>query len=55
MSRTCSQNRSAFKILTDKPRGKRPLERPNHRSEDNIRIDLKEIQEIGLIPQWKIP
>ena len=32
--------RSAFKILTDRPTGKRPLERPR---EDNIRIDLEEI------------
>ena len=32
---------SAFKILTGKPTGKRPLERP--RWEDNIRMILKEI------------
>ena len=34
---------SAFKILTDKPKGKRPLGRPRHRWEDNIRMDLEEI------------
>ena len=34
---------SAFKILTGKPIGKRPLGRPRRRWEDNIRIDLKEI------------
>ena len=33
--------RSAFKILTAKPTGKRPLGRP--RWEDNIRMDLEEI------------
>ena len=33
----------AFKILTGKPRGKRPLGRPRRRWEDNIRMDLKEI------------
>ena len=33
---------SAFKILTDTA-GKRPLGRPGRRSEDNIRIHLKEI------------
>ena len=33
------EDRSAFKILT----GKRPLERPRRRWEDNIRMDLKEI------------
>jgi len=35
--------RSAFKILTGKPTGKRHLGRPRHRWEDNIKIDLKEI------------
>ena len=35
--------RSAFKILTDKPAGKRPLRRRRRRWEDNIRMDLKEI------------
>ena len=37
------EGRSAFKILTATPTGKRPLGRPRHRSEDNIRMDLKEI------------
>ena len=37
------KGRSAFKILTGKPTGKRPLERPRHRWEDNIRMDLEEI------------
>ena len=40
--------RSAFKILTGKTTGKRPLGRPRHRWEDNIRMDLEEIG-IGLI------
>ena len=35
--------RSAFKILTGTPAGKRPLGRPRHRWENNIRVDLKEI------------
>ena len=34
---------SAFKILTGKPAGKRPLGRPSCRWEDNIRMDLSEI------------
>ena len=37
------EDRSAFKILTGKPTGKRPLGRPRRRWEDNIRIDLGEI------------
>ena len=48
MGRACSQNgggeiRSAFKILTGKPTGKRPLGRPRRRWEDNSRMDLKEV------------
>ena len=46
------ESRSAFKILTDKPTGKRPLGRPRRRWEDNIRMDLEEIgimRGIGLI------
>ena len=37
------EGRSAFKILTGKPTGKRPLGRPWRGWEDNIRIDLEEI------------
>ena len=37
------EDRSAFKILTGKPTGKRPLGRPRHRWEENIRVDLEEI------------
>ena len=46
MGREFSHNggsRSAFKILTGKPTGKRPLGRPRRRWEDNIRMDLEEI------------
>ena len=37
------EGRSAFKIVTGKPTEKRPLGRPRHRWEDNIRMDLEEI------------
>ena len=37
------EDRSAFKILTGKPTGKRSLGRPRRRWEDNIRMDLEEI------------
>ena len=37
------EGRNAFKILADKPTGKRPLGRPRHGWEDNIKMDLKEI------------
>ena len=37
------EGRSAFKILTHKHTGKRPLGRPRRRLEDNIRVYLKEV------------
>ena len=37
------EGRSAFKILTGNPTGKRPLGRPTHRWENNIRMDLEGI------------
>ena len=39
------EGRSAFKIITSRPKptGKRPLRRPRHRWEDNIRMDLGEM------------
>ena len=37
------EGRSAFKILTGKPTGKRALGRPRRIWEDNIRVDLEEI------------
>ena len=36
-------SRSALTILTVKSRGKRPLQKPSCRWEDNIRMDPKEI------------
>ena len=37
------EGRSAFRILTGKSTGKRPLGRPRRRWEDNIRMDLEGI------------
>ena len=37
------EGRSAFKILTGTPTRNRPSGRPRCRSEDDIRMDLKEI------------
>ena len=42
------KGRSAFKIVTGKPTGKRILGKPRRRWEDNIRMDLKEIGIKGL-------
>ena len=43
------EGRSAFKILTSKPKEKSPLGRPRSRWKDDIRMGLKEILGIGLI------
>jgi hypothetical protein len=44
--------RNAYKILAGKPEGNRPLGRPRHRWENNIKMDLREMSlggEVGLI------
>ena len=43
------EGRSAFKILTGKPTGKRPLGRPRRRWEDNIRWTLKRLVSVRVI------
>jgi len=35
--------RGIFGVLVGKPEGKRPLGRPRHRWEDNIKMDLQEV------------
>jgi hypothetical protein len=37
------KKRNAYRILVGKPEGKGQLGRPRRRSEDNIRMDLREI------------
>jgi hypothetical protein len=37
------EDRKVYKVLVGKPEGKRPLGRPRHRWEDEIRMDLREI------------
>jgi hypothetical protein len=37
------ERRIVCRVLVGKPEGKRPLGRPRHRWEDNIRIDLQEL------------
>ena len=39
------QGRGVYRILVEKPEGKRPLERPRRRWEDNIKMDLQEVEE----------
>ena len=37
------QGRVVYRVLVGKPEGKRPLGRPRHRWEDNIKMDLQEV------------
>jgi len=37
------ERRGAYRVLVGKPEGKRPLGRPRHRWEDNIKMDLQEV------------
>jgi hypothetical protein len=39
------ERRGAYRVLVGKPEGKRPLGRPRHRWDDNIKICL---QKVGL-------
>jgi hypothetical protein len=34
---------NVYRVLFGKPEGKRPLDRPRHRWEDGIKMDLREI------------
>jgi hypothetical protein len=37
------EGRGVYRVLVGRPEGKRPLGRPRHRWEDNIKMDLKEV------------
>jgi hypothetical protein len=37
------EEKIVYRVLVGKPEGKRPLERPRRRCEDEIRMDLREI------------
>jgi len=47
MGRACGtyggERRGVYRFLVGKPEGKRPLGRPRHRWEDNIKMDLQEV------------
>jgi hypothetical protein len=44
--------RDVYVVLVGRPEGKRPLERPRRRREDNIEMDLKEIGIDGVNWIW---
>jgi hypothetical protein len=37
------EERGVHRVLVGKPEGKRPLGRPRHRCEDNIKMDVEEV------------
>jgi hypothetical protein len=37
------KRKAVYRVLVGKNEGKRPLERPRHRWEDNIKMDLREV------------
>jgi hypothetical protein len=37
------EGRGVYRVLVGRPKGKRPLGRPRHRWEENIKLDLREI------------
>jgi hypothetical protein len=37
------EERGAYRILLGRPEGRRPLGRPRHRWEDNIKMDIREV------------
>jgi hypothetical protein len=37
------EGKGVYRVLVGKPEGKKPLGRPRHRREDNIKMDLKEV------------
>ena len=38
------ERRGVYGVLVKKPEGKKPLGRPRHRWEDNIKVDLQEVR-----------
>jgi len=38
------ERRGVYRVLVGKPEGQRPLGRPRHRWEDNIKINLQEVR-----------
>ena len=40
---TYGERKGVYRVLVGKPEGKRPLGKPRHRWEDNIKMDLQEV------------
>jgi hypothetical protein len=52
------EKKRAYRFLVEKPEGKRPLERPRHRLDNNIKMNLNEKLWGALVwinlAQWRI-
>jgi len=46
------EGRGVHRVLVGKPEGKRPLGRPRRRWEDNTKMDLREVEEVGTGWSW---
>jgi len=46
------ERRGVHRVLVGKPEGKRPLGRPRLRWEDNIKMDLREVEEVETGWSW---
>ena len=42
------EQRNTCSVVVKKPEGKRPLGRPRHISKDNIKMDFKAVEWIGI-------
>ena len=42
------KGRGVYRVLLEKPEGKRPLGRPRRRWEDNIKLDLQDVGSGGM-------
>jgi hypothetical protein len=43
------EDSGVHRVLVGKPEGKRPLGKPRHRWEDNIKMDLQEVGRGGVV------
>jgi hypothetical protein len=48
------EERGAHRVLVGKPEGKKPLGRPRHRWEDNIKMDLQEVRSDYRSFLWRV-
>jgi hypothetical protein len=45
------ERKGVYRVMVGKPEGKRPLGRPRHRWEDNIKMDIQAV-DVGVWTGW---